>query len=146
MMTTESEATGDGTEPRSARRGAWLPRLDIGRRDELAISAGVVLLILLLWWAIREFDLLRHVGITTNPDLFVPTIGATWEEFLNLGFGDGYRGMSQDALYAAVAAKQAIPREQTPNDLVGTMSFLASEDSAFMTGQTLYVDGGLVRV
>lgn len=63
-----------------------------------------------------------------------------------LAFGDGYRGMSQDALYAAVAAKQAIPREQTPNDLVGAMSFLASEDSAFMTGQTLYVDGGLVRV
>jgi NAD(P)-dependent dehydrogenase (short-subunit alcohol dehydrogenase family) len=63
-----------------------------------------------------------------------------------LAFGDGYRGMSQDALYAAVAAKQSIPREQAPADLVGTMSFLASEDSGFMTGQTLYVDGGLVRV
>jgi 3-oxoacyl-[acyl-carrier protein] reductase/(S)-1-phenylethanol dehydrogenase len=32
-----------------------------------------------------------------------------------------------------------------PEDLVGTMSFLASSDADFMTGQTLYVDGGMVR-
>ena len=63
-----------------------------------------------------------------------------------LELGDSYRGLPQEALYAAVALKQAIPRQQTPNDLVGTLSFLASEDSGFMTGQTLYVDGGLVRV
>jgi NAD(P)-dependent dehydrogenase (short-subunit alcohol dehydrogenase family) len=54
--------------------------------------------------------------------------------------------LPQDALYAAVAQKQAIPRPETPSDLVGTLSFLASEDAAFLTGQTLYVDGGLVRV
>jgi len=37
---------------------------------------------------------------------------------------------------------RAIPRDETPQDLVGTVSFLASEDAAFMTGQTLVVDGG----
>jgi NAD(P)-dependent dehydrogenase (short-subunit alcohol dehydrogenase family) len=37
---------------------------------------------------------------------------------------------------------RAIPREERPIDLVGTVSFLASDDSAFMTGQTLVVDGG----
>ena len=37
---------------------------------------------------------------------------------------------------------RAIPRDETPEDLVGTVSFLASEDAAFMTGQTLVVDGG----
>ncbi|HEY5897967.1 MAG TPA: 3-oxoacyl-ACP reductase family protein [Burkholderiales bacterium] len=37
---------------------------------------------------------------------------------------------------------RAIQRDETPADLVGTVSFLASDDAAFMTGQTLVVDGG----
>ncbi len=37
---------------------------------------------------------------------------------------------------------RAIQREERPEDLVGAVSFLASDDSAFMTGQTLVVDGG----
>jgi NAD(P)-dependent dehydrogenase (short-subunit alcohol dehydrogenase family) len=47
--------------------------------------------------------------------------------------------------FAAAAAKQAIPRGQVPADLVGTVSFLCSDDAAFVTGQTIYVNGGLVR-
>jgi NAD(P)-dependent dehydrogenase (short-subunit alcohol dehydrogenase family) len=39
-------------------------------------------------------------------------------------------------------ATRAIPRDETPEDLVGALSFLASEDAAFVTGQTLVVDGG----
>jgi NAD(P)-dependent dehydrogenase (short-subunit alcohol dehydrogenase family) len=41
---------------------------------------------------------------------------------------------------------QAIKRTQEPEDLVGAVSFFASDDSAFITGQTLPVDGGLSRV
>jgi NAD(P)-dependent dehydrogenase (short-subunit alcohol dehydrogenase family) len=37
---------------------------------------------------------------------------------------------------------RAIQRDEKPEDLVGTVSFLASEDAAFITGQTLVVDGG----
>jgi NAD(P)-dependent dehydrogenase (short-subunit alcohol dehydrogenase family) len=37
---------------------------------------------------------------------------------------------------------RAIPRDEHPEDLVGAVSFLASDDAAFMTGQTLVVDGG----
>jgi NAD(P)-dependent dehydrogenase (short-subunit alcohol dehydrogenase family) len=33
-----------------------------------------------------------------------------------------------------------------PTDLVGTVSFLTSDDSAFLTGQTLIVNGGLGRL
>ena len=37
---------------------------------------------------------------------------------------------------------RAIKRDETPEDLVGAVSFLASADAAFITGQTLVVDGG----
>ena len=37
---------------------------------------------------------------------------------------------------------RAIQREERPEDLVGAVSFLASDDAAFMTGQTMAVDGG----
>jgi NAD(P)-dependent dehydrogenase (short-subunit alcohol dehydrogenase family) len=39
---------------------------------------------------------------------------------------------------------RALKRRQVPTDLVGTMVFLCSSDSDFMTGQTLVVDGGNV--
>ncbi len=40
------------------------------------------------------------------------------------------------------AANAPLGRLGTPEDMVGTAVFLASKASAFMTGQTLYVDGG----
>ena len=43
----------------------------------------------------------------------------------------------------AMIAMRCISREQTPVDLVGITLFLASEASAFLTGQALTVDGGL---
>lgn len=47
--------------------------------------------------------------------------------------------------FDVVPQMQAIKRAQEPADLVGTMAFLASDDAAFVTGQTIWVDGGLVR-
>lgn len=44
----------------------------------------------------------------------------------------------------AAIASRALPRDAWPEDLVGAVSFLASDDSAFMTGQILAVDGGSV--
>jgi NAD(P)-dependent dehydrogenase (short-subunit alcohol dehydrogenase family) len=52
---------------------------------------------------------------------------------------------SMDEEFAAVANLQAIRRGEVPDDLVGTVSFLTSDDAAFITGQTLNVDGGRVR-
>jgi 3-oxoacyl-[acyl-carrier protein] reductase len=43
---------------------------------------------------------------------------------------------------AARGSGRAIDRMQVPADLVGTVMFLASPASDFMTGQTLLVDGG----
>lgn len=43
---------------------------------------------------------------------------------------------------ARIIAMQCIPRAETPEDLVGTALFLASEASAFITGQIINADGG----
>jgi NAD(P)-dependent dehydrogenase (short-subunit alcohol dehydrogenase family) len=41
---------------------------------------------------------------------------------------------------------QAIPRIQETEDMVGAVSFLTSDDAAFITGQTLPVNGGSARL
>ena len=47
--------------------------------------------------------------------------------------------------FEQVIQKQAIKRRQEPEDLVGALLFLVSNDGAFVTGQTIAVDGGLSR-
>jgi NAD(P)-dependent dehydrogenase (short-subunit alcohol dehydrogenase family) len=54
-------------------------------------------------------------------------------------------GMSTAALFDLMANMQSIKRGEQVSDLVGAVSFLASDDAAFITGQTLYVNGGLTR-
>ena len=48
-------------------------------------------------------------------------------------------------MFDMVSRMQAIKRVELPEDMVGAVSFLTSEDASFITGQTLMVDGGLVR-
>jgi NAD(P)-dependent dehydrogenase (short-subunit alcohol dehydrogenase family) len=43
---------------------------------------------------------------------------------------------------AAAVARRALKRDQYPEDLVGSLIYLCSSDSDFMTGQVLAVDGG----
>ena len=45
-----------------------------------------------------------------------------------------------------VIGNQSIRRQQTPQDMVGTLLFLASPASGFMTGQSICVDGGAAFV
>lgn len=50
----------------------------------------------------------------------------------------------RERLTAPVIASRAIKRDQMPGDLIGPLLFLACDDSAFMTGETVVVDGGSV--
>jgi 3-oxoacyl-[acyl-carrier protein] reductase len=50
------------------------------------------------------------------------------------------------AAQAHVASLQAIQRQGRAEDVVGTVLFLSSQDSYFVTGQTIMADGGLVRL
>ena len=43
----------------------------------------------------------------------------------------------------AMVRMMCLKRPEEPKDLVGTVAFLASDDAAFITGQTINVDGGL---
>jgi 3-oxoacyl-[acyl-carrier protein] reductase len=38
---------------------------------------------------------------------------------------------------------QCVPRAEVPEDLVGSVLFLASEASSFVTGQSINLDGGV---
>jgi NAD(P)-dependent dehydrogenase (short-subunit alcohol dehydrogenase family) len=47
-------------------------------------------------------------------------------------------------IWDKVKEQQLIHRAAEPRDLVGALSFLCSDDAAFVTGQTYHVDGGAV--
>jgi (S)-1-phenylethanol dehydrogenase len=51
---------------------------------------------------------------------------------------------SMEAEFELVAQSQAIKRVEVPEDLVGTLSYLTSDDAAFVTGQTINVNGGRI--
>lgn len=72
-----------------------------------------------------------HYGIRVN----AVTPGATYTEIP--------RETVTAEQKAAMVQQQCIARPEEPGDLVGTVCFLASEESAFISGQTINVDGGL---
>ena len=51
-----------------------------------------------------------------------------------------------EARRQSLVARQCVGRKQVPDDLVGVLLFLASPSSAFMTGQSLLVDGGTAHL
>jgi NAD(P)-dependent dehydrogenase (short-subunit alcohol dehydrogenase family) len=64
-------------------------------------------------------------GLTLSPNV---VSNADWQG----GIADG------------IVASRAMKREQLPDDLTGTLVYLASGDSDFVTGQVIVVDGGSV--
>jgi NAD(P)-dependent dehydrogenase (short-subunit alcohol dehydrogenase family) len=48
--------------------------------------------------------------------------------------------------FDAVRMAQAVPRSLQPGDMAGAVAFLASDDAAMISGQTLRIDGGLVTL
>jgi 3-oxoacyl-[acyl-carrier protein] reductase len=74
---------------------------------------------------------LGDVGITVN----AITPGATYTEIPRATVTLEQR--------EAMVRLQCLQRPEEPKDLVGTVVFLASDDAAFITGQTINVDGGM---
>jgi gluconate 5-dehydrogenase len=61
--------------------------------------------------------------------------------FPNVG-GDSYNSPSDETILKRLAEKSVLGRYGHPDDLRGAMLFLASDASAYVTGQTVVVDGG----
>ena len=55
--------------------------------------------------------------------------------------GENEKNMPDEGKAANVRVRM-LKRAEVPEDLVGTLIFLASDDSRFITGQTIVVDGG----
>lgn len=51
-------------------------------------------------------------------------------------------GETMEEFVEARAKITPVRRAGTPDDIAGTIAFLTSDDASFITGQTLYVDGG----
>lgn len=51
-------------------------------------------------------------------------------------------GPQAEGMFEGFLAEQALKRTETPEDLAGAVSWLASEDASFVTGQTVVVGGG----
>jgi NAD(P)-dependent dehydrogenase (short-subunit alcohol dehydrogenase family) len=65
---------------------------------------------------------------------------------LTLSEGLLERGLTSDEQMQEQRRSRCISRDAYPQDLAGAASFLASDDAAFITGQTLVVDGGSAMV
>ncbi|MGZ0229124.1 MAG: SDR family oxidoreductase, partial [Acidimicrobiales bacterium] len=53
--------------------------------------------------------------------------------------------MDEADLAALMAERQSLPQRGYAQDLAGTFVYLASDDSAFVTGQVVAVDGGWIN-
>ena len=65
-----------------------------------------------------------------------PTETALFKSFL----GEGPQG---EKIHEALKRSIPLKRLGQPEDIPGTVAFLASDDAAFITGQTISVSGGL---
>ncbi len=78
---------------------------------------------------------LGSFGITVNA--IAP--GFTLSDGVIANQAEKYAGQAE-----RTRAGRAIGRDQMPSDIVGAVAFLAAENSGFITGQTIVVDGGTV--
>ncbi|MEP4886707.1 MAG: SDR family NAD(P)-dependent oxidoreductase [Alphaproteobacteria bacterium] len=59
---------------------------------------------------------------------------------------DEFMGDKRDAMLDAIAQGQSLHGNLEPGDMTGTIVYLASDASRFVTGQTIMVDGGTVML
>jgi meso-butanediol dehydrogenase/(S,S)-butanediol dehydrogenase/diacetyl reductase len=71
-------------------------------------------------------------------------VGTDMWKLIDQGFRDNKLSSAENEAFDKFAATALLGRSSRANDMAGTALFLASDDSGFMTGQTLMIDGGIV--
>ena len=107
------------------------------RKIAVGMAAGVV-------WAVAVL-----VGAAVFVELpvfaLMPTIMTAFlAPGLVMSEGVVSKGVWAGEKLKANLSSRAIQRESEPDDILGALIFLASNESAFVTGQTLVIDGGSV--
>ncbi|KAF2762332.1 NAD(P)-binding protein, partial [Pseudovirgaria hyperparasitica] len=99
-------------------------------------------------WAVRgltqafAMEVSRH-KITVNA--YAPGIvGTAMWDLIDEGLGKLDGRKRGETIKKYVEELTALGRTSTPEDVANVVGFLASDDSDFMTGQTVVVDGGII--
>lgn len=79
-------------------------------------------------------------GLATEMGPHGITVNAVSPSFVTT---PGQIEVGNDPIQPHVTQQQAIKRDQVPEDIVGLITFLASEAAGFITAQTIHADGGL---
>jgi NAD(P)-dependent dehydrogenase (short-subunit alcohol dehydrogenase family) len=74
---------------------------------------------------------LAQYGVTVN----VIAPGLIWHE--------GLRGVVPEDMAAKITRRVPVGRAGKPEEIAATVAFLCSDDAAYITGQTIHVNGGL---
>ena len=85
----------------------------------------------------RAFAIIASVSVGGRSCMLAPGLIKTDGAHAN----SGRKAAARDR----VVESRALQRDGYPSDLIGALIFLASEDSDFITGQTIAVDGGSIN-
>jgi NAD(P)-dependent dehydrogenase (short-subunit alcohol dehydrogenase family) len=106
----------------------------------VASIAGMAATGLLGWYAVSKaamIHLTTELGYQLGPDV---RVNAVAPGVVKTVFAQAlYQGREEK-----VAKRYPLKRLGVPEDIAGTVSFLLSADSSWMTGQTLVIDGGAI--
>ena len=70
----------------------------------------------------------------------IPKIVVIGPAFVETDFTAGLR--SNDTIYSDLKSRNPLQRFAKPEEIVGAAVFLASDEATYVTGQTIFVDGG----
>jgi len=95
--------------------------------------------------------LTKQVALDFGPDKIrcnVVCPGGTRTEMLETSLGPLAQalGTDLDGVFARISSMVPLRRTASPDEITGICSYLASDDSTFMTGSVLLIDGGAATV